>query len=330
MHLSVVIPTYNRAGLLRRTLPALLGQQLEEHTYEVLFVSNGSSDQTSAVLSEAAVGSEGRLRFFEIAPTGGPSAPRNRGIREAAGDVVIIIDDDVEPDRDFVAAHAAFHQANPQPEFAAVGELTVPEEALSDPMSLFHSFPYDELRTLDRLRYLHFWTCNVSFKREFMMRAGMFDETFLYFEDILCGHKLEQNGMELRFLPAARGKHWHQLKPEGVAAKARFTGLWLYAFLERVPDRAAKLRFGVLDPDLPTPVILRRTLSRALFPVVDNPLSRAILTRLVAGSPRRTAISDLHYRWMFRRLMLAGYEEARRQRRPSSAPSAQWADRGES
>jgi glycosyltransferase involved in cell wall biosynthesis len=333
MHLSVVIPTFNRAGLLGRTIPALMRQETGDFTYEVIFVSNGSSDATETVLTEAAIEYQGRLRYFSIAPTGGPSAPRNVGIRAAAGEVVVILDDDVLPDPALLRAHAEFHRAHPDRQCATIGELYVPADMMDDPISLFHTFPYDEVRGLDVLSYLHFWTCNVSFKREFMLECGMFDESFLYYEDILCGYRLAESGMSLHFAPKARGQHLHQLKSSGVPAKAVFTGRWLFAFLQKVPDPAAMERFGVLSRDLPFGLLARRVLGRLAFRLADNAIILGSLRLAGATGNKRGRLTDLYYEMIFRHHLLAGYYQAKREapRRQTGAGLAQpWIDRGES
>ncbi len=335
MRVSVVIPTFNRAILLGRTIPALVNQQTHDFTYEVIFVSNGSSDNSDAILKEAAAHYPDKIRYFYIAPTGGPSAPRNFGIRAATGDVVIILDDDVLPDADLVLQHANFHKQYPEPHHAAIGEAYVPPHMLEDPISVFHTFPYDEVRKLDRLSYLHFWTCNVSVKRQFMLEAGMFDESFLYYEDMICGYRLASNGMHLHFLPAARGQHLHQLKASGVIAKGIFTGRWLYPFVERIPERAVKKRFGILSMDVGTITLAKRLVNRLGFRIVDNPLTVACLKLLGGTGPKRSRITDLYYFLIFRRNLLAGYYEAKRLARASRRPAvknatSEWADRGES
>lgn len=335
MNVSVIIPTYNRSRLLRETIQALVNQQtVEGLTYEVIFVNNGSSDDSETILCEAEANFPNKIRHFHIAPTGGPSAPRNVGIRHARGDVIIILDDDVLADGDLVFRHAEFHQAHPESHHAAVGELYVPEELLADPMSVFHSFPYDEVRKLDRLSYLHFWSCNVSLKRQFMLEAGMFDEGFLYYEDVLCGHQLASHGMHLHFLPTARGKHLHQLKASGVPAKGLFTGLWLYALLQRIPDKAAKIRFGVLSRDLPLVVLVRRLFKRMAFHVVDSPLGMGLLRVLGSEGEKRNRLTDVYYYIIFRRNMVKGFYEAQRRSRETrfnpSDTKSQWVDRGES
>jgi glycosyltransferase involved in cell wall biosynthesis len=331
MDISVVIPTFNRSRLLQRSIPALANQKTGEYTYEVIFVSNGSTDETGEMLRAAAAEYPDRVRWFRIDPTGGPSAPRNKGIREARGNAVVILDDDVVPDEDLVYHHARFHAQFPEPQHAAVGELYVPEDMLRDPMSVFHLFDYNELRALERLDYLHFWTCQVSFKREFMLAHGMFDEEFLFFEDVLCGHKLKQAGMYLHFLPEARGQHLHQMKPGGVKSKGIFIGRWLYPFEQRVPERAVRERYGVFTTDLSPAVLLRRSLNRLAFQFVDNPVSLALLRLAGAENGRRTKVSDLYYYVVFRSHMLRGYRQAKREALAARGNRADksWLDRGE-
>jgi hypothetical protein len=226
--------------------------------------------------------------------------------------VVIIMDDDVVPEPDLVRQFAAFHRQFPALHEAALGEAYVPDRLQSDPISAFHSFPYGALRQLDQLSYLHFWTCLVSLKRQFMLDHGMFDESFLYYEDVLCGHQLAAHGMRLRFWPEARGQHLHQMTAAGLPAKGLFLGRWLWPFLQRIPDVAAMERFGVLSPKLPWRMFLRRCVGRAVFRVVDNPLTWVVLRAAGAEKQQRSWASDFYFGLIFRRHMLAGYYEARR------------------
>lgn len=60
--ISVIIPTWNRATLLRRTLRCLVQQTLASHLYEVIAVDNGSTDETPKVVAEAAFASDQTIR----------------------------------------------------------------------------------------------------------------------------------------------------------------------------------------------------------------------------------------------------------------------------
>lgn len=313
MHVSVVIPTFNRAKLLNETIAALANQLTGEHTYEVIFVSNGSTDSSDVILKTAVADYPEKFRYFYIQPTGGPSAPRNVGIRNASGEIVIIIDDDVLPEPDFVRAHAEFHTQHPEAHHAALGEVYVPPHLQDDPMSLFHSFPYHQVRGRERLAYLYFWTCNVSVKRKFMLDCGMFDEEWLMYEDMLCGHRLENHGMHLHFLPAARGQHLHQLKAPDVPAKGRSYGRWLYSFVKHLPKPEVNRRFGILATNLPAHILASRLVMRLAFRLADNPATMLCLRKLGATNSKRNRITDIYYYIIFRRNMLAGYYEQKRE-----------------
>jgi glycosyltransferase involved in cell wall biosynthesis len=313
LDVSLVIPTFNREGLLRRSLPDLANQEAGNYTYEVIFVINGSTDGSKQVLEEAAARWPGKIRHLYNPPSGGPAAPRNIGIRAARGRVVIIIDDDVIPDRRLVFHHAEFHRRNPDPEFAAVGELTIPEEVLDDPMSLFHEMiSYENLRNRERLSYLDFWTCNVSVKRSFMMQHGMFDETIPYFEDVLCGYQLAGRGMQLCFVPEAKGLHLHQMRLTDVAAKGTLIGKCLYEFEQRVPHTEVRQRFGILSRDLGPKAYVIRLMNRVFLYTLSNPLIMAGLRALATASRKRSRLTDLYYYLLFRRHNLSGYNAAKR------------------
>ncbi|MCP3103073.1 glycosyltransferase family 2 protein [Myxococcus sp. K15C18031901] len=84
---SVVIPTYNRARLLERTLASVFAQ--EEKDYEVLVVDDGSTDDTLEML--ARMGDRVRVLRQRNA---GPGAARNLGIEAARGEYVVFLDSD--------------------------------------------------------------------------------------------------------------------------------------------------------------------------------------------------------------------------------------------
>ncbi|MFO7588324.1 MAG: glycosyltransferase [Gemmatimonadota bacterium] len=84
---SVVMPTFNRAGLLRRALQSLKDQTFRD--FELLVVDDGSADETDDVL--AAYG--GRLEVIRSDRRGAPMA-RNAAIARASGRYLVFLDDD--------------------------------------------------------------------------------------------------------------------------------------------------------------------------------------------------------------------------------------------
>jgi len=85
---SVVIPTRNRAGLLRQTVRSVLDQSWPE--VETIVVDEASQDETSSVLETFS----GRIRVIRNDSPEGPSAARNKGIDASTGKYVLFLDDD--------------------------------------------------------------------------------------------------------------------------------------------------------------------------------------------------------------------------------------------
>src|SRR5579859_3268611 len=101
--ISVVIPTYNRRDSLLRTLAALERQAYPFDRFEVIVVSDGATDGTGDAVR--ALSTSYRLRCLEQVNSG-PSVARNHGARAACGEVVVYLDDDVEPLPRFLERHA--------------------------------------------------------------------------------------------------------------------------------------------------------------------------------------------------------------------------------
>jgi glycosyltransferase involved in cell wall biosynthesis len=96
---SVVIPTCNRREVLARCLVALAAQSYPR--FEIVVVDDGSTDDTPAMLADfAAKHNQIELRTICNERHCGANASRNRGIREARGDIIAFLDSDciAEPD----------------------------------------------------------------------------------------------------------------------------------------------------------------------------------------------------------------------------------------
>jgi glucosyl-dolichyl phosphate glucuronosyltransferase len=99
MQLDVIIPTYNRQALLQRTLKSLLEAPLPAALQvQITVVDNNSRDQTREVVEAWQERFAGRLHYrFEARQ--GRSAALNCGILATAGELVGMVDDDEEIDR---------------------------------------------------------------------------------------------------------------------------------------------------------------------------------------------------------------------------------------
>ncbi|HEU0131826.1 MAG TPA: glycosyltransferase family A protein [Mycobacteriales bacterium] len=112
---SVLVPTYNRAHLLDPALDSLLAQTYPHDAYEVVVVSDGSTDDTDAVLRRRLAArrpGDPELVFAPI-PHGGLNTARNAALRTARGELLCFVDDDVLAPPGWLAALVAGYLAYP-------------------------------------------------------------------------------------------------------------------------------------------------------------------------------------------------------------------------
>lgn len=98
MKLDVIIPTYNRSHLLRRTLASLLKATVPDGlAVTIMVIDNNSKDDTEQVVLEIQAAAERPILYVNELNQG-ISYARNAGIRSGTGDLIGCIDDDEEID----------------------------------------------------------------------------------------------------------------------------------------------------------------------------------------------------------------------------------------
>lgn len=97
MLISVIVPCYDEEAVISETharLSAVLGQ-LDGHDYEILYVDDGSRDQTPHILHQLQSG-DGHVRVLRLSRNFGHQIALTAGLEHAAGAAVIVIDADLQ------------------------------------------------------------------------------------------------------------------------------------------------------------------------------------------------------------------------------------------
>jgi glycosyltransferase involved in cell wall biosynthesis len=119
---SVVIPAYNRARLIRESVASILGQTLTD--LELIVVDDGSTDGTGDIVRAMP---DPRVRVLTHAVNRGMAAARNTGLDDARGVYVANLDSDDRAHPERLARQVAFLDAHP--DHAMVGSwITYIEE----------------------------------------------------------------------------------------------------------------------------------------------------------------------------------------------------------
>ena len=217
VRLSVVIPTYNRKEILRKTLRAYRSQSPQREIVEILVVDDGSTDGTHSDVAEWSEGTVIPIRYLRQEKKG-LAAARNFGIREARGELVLFGDDDIIPGPDLVAEHLAWHEKYPAPSIAVLGHVTWSPEVQPTPFMEWLGmdgvlFGFRSFSAEKELDFRSFYFCNTSVKIDFLIKTGTFDEDFLGygFEDIELGYRLQKKGAQVLYNPKAVGYHYKRM-----------------------------------------------------------------------------------------------------------------------
>lgn len=88
MKVSIIIPVYNAEKFIGKCIDSVLAQT--ETDWEAIFVNDGSKDKSAEIISGV---KDNRIHLV-TQENAGPSAARNRGIREAKGDYIFFLDAD--------------------------------------------------------------------------------------------------------------------------------------------------------------------------------------------------------------------------------------------
>jgi glycosyltransferase involved in cell wall biosynthesis len=201
---SFVVPVYNGARWLDEMLAAIFAQA-DGRPLEVLVVDDGSRDDSPAILRRFA--DAGKIRL--LAGDGrGAAAAMNVGIRAATQPIICQVDQDVIVQPGWMARLT-------EP-FADATVGAVQGYYATDPGASVwaRAMGFDLEQRYGRIRgewIDHVCTGNSAYRREALLRAGLFDETFGYGYDNDMSYRLAAAGYRLGFCREARSIHkWRE------------------------------------------------------------------------------------------------------------------------
>ena len=247
--ISIVIPTFNRAELLREALESVYKQSYKN--LQVIVVDDGSTDHTAQMLEEY----KGRVDVVWQS-RGGISAARNAGLDQCHGEFVAFLDNDDLWIPDKLEAQVAFALATPQAtvtytdafQFNAEGQFpkTFVDHfpALNDPTDLFQRMIEEYAIPLMSTTMIR-----VDFLREHSLRFQEFagiDDLFLFLEIL-------RRGGQFAYLP--RPLIWRRMHPGNFSGnhrrrfeqRARLYRTMLAEITDLTTDQRRALKLGLRD-----------------------------------------------------------------------------------
>ncbi|KXK29234.1 MAG: family 2 glycosyl transferase [Bacteroidetes bacterium OLB12] len=161
---SVIIPTYNRAGFIFKTIQSVLSQQFED--FEIIIVDDGSTDNTQEIVQAI---HDARVSYFRK-ENAERAAARNFGVDKSKGAYINFLDSDDLLLPNHLSGAYEFIQAN-NPDVFHLGYVI--EEASSGKVKL----PKQVTNINEQILRGNLLSCNGVFIRTQAARQNRFNET---------------------------------------------------------------------------------------------------------------------------------------------------------
>jgi glycosyltransferase involved in cell wall biosynthesis len=230
MKASIIIPTHNRADVLLLCLEAVSQLKTDPASFEILVVDNLSTDHTKDACA-AFVNSHPDLSIrYIFESTQGVSYARNRGVKEARGEFICLLDDDSPPTPEWLDA---LLQPFSDPMVGCTGGQSipdfqgqqVPDWLMGDLQGLLSGYglPFTEPTPVSRWEHYPL-SCNMAIRRKLFNKLGYFrtdlDRTgnrALAAGDTEMADRIHKGGWKVVYVPNAPVNH---LVPPGRLTKA--------------------------------------------------------------------------------------------------------------
>lgn len=222
MNISIIIPNYNGEKILPKNLPHVLAavKEYKKGKVEIIIPNDPSTDNSKAVIAQfinslQGTGVAGKTVDNTKKEESGFSKNVNRGVSLATGDILILLNSDVRPHKDFLAPLLAHFSDE---KVFAVGCM---DESIEDGKTVLRGrgiaywargFLHHQAGELDKTNT--FWVSGGSgaFRKKIWDKLGGLDVLFnpFYWEDIDLSYRASKSGYMLIFEPKSRVVHEHE------------------------------------------------------------------------------------------------------------------------
>jgi glycosyltransferase involved in cell wall biosynthesis len=197
--ISVVVPVNNGGERFVKCLNSIV--QAIPSPQEIIVVVDGGEDNSWQEAQKLGV------QVIREPVSGGPARARNRGAREATGDIILFLDADVTVPASLIGQVSEIFEREPKLA-AVIGSYDDDPEAanfFSRYKNLLHHFTHQNASS----RASTFWGACGAIRRHIFLAAGGFDESYRKpsIEDIELGYRLTETGHEIKLVKSLQVKH---------------------------------------------------------------------------------------------------------------------------
>ena len=167
--LSVIVSAFNQEKYIGRCLRSLLKQSLNRDEYEIIVINDGSFDKTSYALELFNSPKEDLIKVITNEENLGLPTSLNKGINASKGKYIVRVDSDDFVNFNFLQFLSFYLDTNPE----------------SSAISCDYYLISEDEKVIERMESdKNPIACGILFRKETLIDIGLYDESFLYNEEV--------------------------------------------------------------------------------------------------------------------------------------------------
>jgi glycosyltransferase involved in cell wall biosynthesis len=258
--ISIIIPTYNRAGRLKMCLEALARQTLPATDFEVIVVVDGSTDGSVDMMASLSLPYTLTALHQE---NSGQQTALNHGVTHAQSPICLFLDDDIIASPQLVSEHLSLHRRHD--DVVGIGQMSldmIHTDWYSKRYAKGWQEHYEELNQgLRQADWTDAYGGNLSMSRAVYLEIGGNDPEIKRSYDIELAYRIDNRGHKFVYLPDAVGRQEEYKTSRDLLRDARRYGAAWVMMCKRHPGMLPYF-LGPLGDTSVRESLLRETLWR--------------------------------------------------------------------
>lgn len=252
MKISVIIPAFNAGKTIGRCLESVISQKNDgSFDVETIIVNDASRDETAKIVRQFDV------KQIILENNSGPAAARNRGIGEAAGDIILFIDSDVEFKNSdaLIKIVECFKSRQEIDGIIMIKDKKPLNRGLTARYWALYKY---YLWNLPGEYQTSFTTERAAVRRRVFDKVGVFNDKYKKadVEDFEFGYRLDNAGFKVLILRDIKVLHHFETFKQSIIKTIKRSGQWIRLFVKRKKfdpvyssrDRGVKILIAAIIP----------------------------------------------------------------------------------
>lgn len=227
LNVSIIVPVYNAEATVEECIKSILELDYPKKKLELIFVNNNSNDDTGKILKKY----ESEIKIL-YENKRGPAAARNRGLKNAEGDIVALTDSDCIADKEWIKnIIIPLKDDN-----VGISGGKILARVPYNKIEKFGESVHNHEAAINHFKPPYVITMNWASRISVLNQMNFFNEEFIRCEDIDLSHRIYSAGYKIVYAPDAVVYHRNEKTLSGLFREGYLHGKYSVQFIKQYQD----------------------------------------------------------------------------------------------